>query len=717
MQAISNRIVIGNDQDNPIVTFENAEIIAVNSDTSVSLVGEELYINQFEATVDYYVWVPYVFKPTDYDGFLSSDGLVLCTKQNYDIRLLPYGTKIVYYSGNEVAGVFYVKTVERVARAWYKIHAISAIGLLDKQYHRGGIYQGQYFQDVVAEILGNDYNYVVDGVVAVQRVYGWLPYDTKRNNLYQLLTAYGVEIVLGDSGAMFFTFPEEAQARPIPTDRVFVGGTVIYDEPASLVEVNEHSYHYDPNVEEVTLFDNSADESVTDAMIIFDEPIYPASIYCSTGNLTISSTHANFAVVSGSGILSGKPYVHNIRLVSKTNPNAPVEKVVSVQDATLVTFINADNVLSRLSEYYFNATRVEQDIKVENEKCGYLYSTENPYNEVMTGYIVKMSKSVTSFARATCRFLLNYRPTGQGQAYTDRVLIPLPEGASETWTIPQDVFEKETPLVRIVLIGRGQNGTPGADGEDGISSSTVTGRGRGGRGGAPGTGGIGGNILIVTLDATGLTEITLSNSGNDSVLRSQYYNYSSADGAPNSFGYFDILNGDIYAYPGIDGTAGGAGGDGDVYSHTTGEESVAQPGEDVEYLGTLYTGGVAGSRAVIPGNTVGISGNLKIYLSACGGGAAAPGENGGDAVGYTGPTEWGDPGNGADAVPASLPSPNYGNGGNGGNGGGGGGAGHSTEYWNYAYTSVIGTESGPPGKGGKGSDGSAGNYGCAIIYY
>ena len=109
-------------------------IISVDSDTSVSLVGEELYINQFSTTVDYYVWIPYVFKPTDYDGFLSSDGKLLCSKKNYDLRLLPYGTKIVYYSGENIAGVFYAKTVERVQRAWYKISAVSAIGLLDKQY-------------------------------------------------------------------------------------------------------------------------------------------------------------------------------------------------------------------------------------------------------------------------------------------------------------------------------------------------------------------------------------------------------------------------------------------------------------------------------------------------------------------------------------------------------------------------------------------------------
>lgn len=717
MAAIENRIVIGNDQNDPIFVFTNDEIMSVNSDTSVSLVGEELYIDQFSTEVDYYVWIPYVFKPTDYDGFLSSDGKVLCTKMNYDIRLLPYGTKIVYYMAGAIAGVYYVKTVERTGREFYKITAVSAIGLMDKQPHKGGIYTGQYLQDVIEDIMGTDYNYSIDGVVATQRVYGWLPYSTKRDNLYQIMLAYGVEILTGDNGAMFFTFPDDSQTYQIPVERVYSGGKVIYDEPASQIDISEHSYHYDPNVQEEVLFDNSADETVTDALVTFNHPIYPASIYCSSGSLTITEAATNYAIVSGVGILSGKPYVHNVRVISNTNSSAPVEKVVSVKDATLITFITADSVLSRLSEYYFNATRVEQGILVETEKPGRMYATQNAFGEVMTGFISRMQKSVTSIAKANCRFIQNYDPTGAGQAYTERVLIPLPEGASETWAIPQAVFDKENPVFRVVLIGRGQDGAPGADGADGTSSGTNSGLGKGGAGGAPGAGGLGGNIMIVTLNATGLTQVTLSNSGNDSVLSSQYYHYSSVNGSPNSFGYFDILTGEVLAYPGNDGVAGANGGDGDYYSHTSGEASTAQPGGDVEYEGTLYTGGSAGERAIISGSTVGISGNIRIYLSACGGGAAAPGENGGDAVGYTGPTEWGDPGNGADAVPASPPSANYGNGGNGGNGGGGGGAGASVEYWNYAYTSVIGTESGTPGKGGKGSDGSAGNYGCAIIYY
>lgn len=724
MAAIPNRIVIGNDQENPIVVFENPEIIAVNSDTSVSLIGEELYIDQFDATVDYFVWIPYVFKPTDYDGFMSSDSKLLCSKQNYDIRLLPYGTKIVYYAGGSIAGVFYVKNVERVQRAWYKIHAVSAIGLLDKQYHKGGIYTGQYLQDVIEDIIGSDYDYIIDGTVAVQTVYGWLPYDTRRANLYQVLLAYGVEITVGDNGAMFFSFPDDMPVQQIPASRVFTGGKIIYDEPASRVEIDEHSYHYDPGNEEQVLFDNSSDAAVTDTMVVFDQPIYPASIYCAEGNLTIGSTHANFAIVSGVGVLKGIPYVHNARLLAQENPNAPTEKVVSVQNATLISFVTADNVLARLSEYYFNATRVEQDIRVETEKPGKLYTTEDPFNQLMTGYISKMTKSVTSFARAVCRFICNYEPTGSGQAFTNRVLIPLGPGASETWPIPASVFQKETPTIRVTLIGKGADGENGQDGETPTDSPDKA--GKGGAGGLGGAGGAGGNIFTVSFLATGLTEITLANSGIDSVLNSLYYQYSSADGAPSRFGYFDVLTSEVFAHPGADGVSGGKGGDGDYYTHSRAAEATMTDGEDVEYMGATYHGGAFAGRNVINGSQVFVnsqySGNLTLYTAGAGGGGAAVGSDGGDAYAADNTPaqtwwEWGKGGDGADGADADPTGSVYGNGGNGGHGGGGGGAGACYESYNHVYSSVIGTGNKGSGTGGAGGQGGAGNYGCAIIYY
>ena len=651
------------------------------------------------------------------EAFVSSNGYILCSRQNYDVRLLPYGTKITYYEEGIVAGVFYVKNVERINKSFYKINAISAIGLLDKQYHKGGIYTGERFPEIIADILGDDYNYIIDGIVAVQQVFGWLPYDTKRNNLYQLLLAYGVEIILGDNGALFFTFPEAEKATEISASRVFSGGTITYDEPASTVEIYEHSYHYDPNVDEVVLFDNSSDEAVYSAFVKFDEPIYPSTIYCESGSLTIETYDTNYAIITGSGILKGTPYVHNVRIITKENENAQTEKVVSVQDATLISFINSDNVLARLSEYYFRTYTVNQDIVIQNEKPGHLYTTKNAFGEVITGYITRMTKSISSFARATCRFIQNYTPTGLGQTYTERVVIPLGENESDTWTIPQEVFEKEIPLIRIALIGRGRDGEPGQKGENGNSSMGYQ-VGTGGAGGEGGKGGIGGNILIVTILATGLTELTFYNIGRNSVMTSSLYNYSSADGAPNNYGYFDIMTGELLAYPGKDGAAGAAGGDGDVYTHSDVTEPTSTPGGDVIYKNELYSGGNVSSRHIYSGGELGVTASLRVYVSSAGGGGASPGGDGGDGWGaertFHGHGHGGD---GGEPVPPDLPDPMYGNGGNGGNGSAGGGCGCMREWYNYDYSKVIASDYIQGGWPARPSDGTPGNYGCAIIYY
>ena len=207
-------------------------------------------------------------------------------------------------------------------------------------------------------------------------------------------------------------------------------------------------------------------------------------------------------------------------------------------------------------------------------------------------------------------------------------------------------------------------------------------------------------------------------SGVNSVMTSSLYNYSSASGAPNNYGYFDILTGELYAMPGQNGKNGGKGGDGDYYTHTTGEGSTATAGENVTYNGVTYYGGAAGSRAVIRGNQLGISANLTIYFSAPAGGGAAVGNNGQAGRTYRAVAGFRDcgPGDGANAIAPPNPS-GYGTGGNGGHGGGGGGSGCNWEYWNTEYSSVIGNESHASGKGGTGSAGTDGNYGCAIIYW
>lgn len=707
-------------KESSLIEIYNDAITNVQIDTAVSMIGDELFIDQFVPTLWYEVWNPYIINPYDQEdvvkGFKSSDGKIICSRRNYNLREVPYGSKITYFSNDINVGEFFCKNVERVGKSTYKINAMSAVGLMDRQYHVGGIYTGQPFSDVVADILGPGYEYTIDGLVAAESVSGWLPYDTKRNNLHQLIMAYGVNIVKGDNGKMFFTFLDGvATPEEIAQSHIFSGGSVTYDEPASRIELTEHGYHYVADVDEEVLFDNAGEDSVVNSLVTFGHPIYPESIYVESGSIEIHDLGVNYVRISGLGVLKGKPYTHNMRVLSEDNENAQDENVKKIEDATLVTMMNSENVLIRLAQYYFNATTITQDMEITKEKAGDRYIMHNAFREYLTGFITKMSTTVSSFRRASCEIIQNYIPIGQGASYTHQYTIKLDTGDRETWTIPEEVREKDKQTVRVVLIGFGNDGYPGEPGEDAHQGSEYT-VSKGGTGGLGGDGGLGGKVLPITLLVDDVTEIDFYNEGRDSILNCSKYHYTSANGSSSSTGYYDPYSGNIYALPGKPGHRGGNGGDGGQMKPNV-QEIPATAGEDIEYNGVLYTGGKVGSHSQFNGSSVGISGNITIYISEFGGGGAAVGSNGGDGRGKTAYNEWGDPGNGANGANGDVTEGGYGDGGNGGHGGGGGGGAALAYWYNRPYNYVNLVQDGEVGHGGLGGAGSPGHCGCAIIYW
>ena len=287
-----NKIIIG-DREAPILSFENNEIISINEVSSVSMVGAELSIDQLAPVVRYKVLIKQAFVPSNYSGFRTADGLKLYGKHNYDLRKLPYGTKISFISDNQPVGEYFCESVEREGMERYLINAVSVIGLMDKQISKGGIYDGQLFGDVLKSIIGDEYRYTINEDVAALQIFGWLPYSTRRKNLHQLLVANGVNIVRQSTAELLFTFLANATPEEIPVARVYDEGRVKYGDAASRVEVTEHTYHYLSNVEEVTLFDNTRTDPVENTLVTFEMPVYPSSLRVTEGDLRILSSHVN----------------------------------------------------------------------------------------------------------------------------------------------------------------------------------------------------------------------------------------------------------------------------------------------------------------------------------------------------------------------------------------------------------------------------------------
>ena len=726
MRAIPNKVVIG-DEDAPILTFYNDSIKNVTEETAVSLIGDELFIDQFVPVVSYNLLIQYILTPADqenYNGLISADGYVLCSRYNYDIRNIPYGTPVRFYVDGKINGLFYCNTVDRQGKNLFKINCMSAIGLMNRQRSKGGIYTGQRFDAVAAEIMGDEYTYDIEPDVAELQVFGWLPYSTRRRNLHQLLAAYGVTITRSDTGGMLFTFLKAIDSQKIPSSRVFNGGSVVYGEPASRVEVLEHGYHYLSTTEYEVLYDTQA-ETVENVLVTFDKPIYAPSLMVEEGgDLTISSSGTNFAVISGTGILKGKPYVHTVKRLTADNGDALTEKIVTVEEATLVTVANSESVLARLSAYYFHATTVQNSIIVDGETTGKRYSFENAFHEPTNAFLAKKSTMVSSFLRAECEWIQDYMPVAEGTAFNKRAILELTD-TEQRWDIPDSVYEKDVPQIRCVLIGRGSDGASGEDGETGGYGNDSEG-GPGGAGGKGGKGGAGGKVYSVTIDCKNLAFIRYKNIDGNTVLYAADDMYSSANGNASRSGFVEVFSGAVYALPGNDGVDGAAGGKGGCNPAVGASPQKATNGSDLEYDGTTYKGGKGGKMQAVRARNYSTKyhENMTWRFGGNGGGGAAAGANGHDATDLTGGNEdfeWPTGGAGADATETQPTVELYGSGGNGGSGGGGGGGASNHYWWNDVYTVLISTwsheESNIPGNGGKGSAGTAGYKGCLIIYY
>lgn len=697
-----NKVVIG-DPEAPLLVFENDSIESITEDTAVAIVGDELSVDQFTPAVRYHVFLRYVFSPADYAQFITRNGLIMCCHYSYDIRKLPYATPVTFYSNGKIRGKYYSETVDRLGRDQYGLNAISAIGLMDKQRSVGGIYSGQLFREVLQDILGSDYQYTISDDVAAVPVYGWLPFSTRRQNLHQLIMAYGVNIIRSDTGDMLFTFLRDSGAEDIPESEVFYGGSMRYNDPASRVEVTEHAYHYIPTVETKTLFDNSTTDAVHAATVTFEDPIMTDTLE-TTGGLKIHSAGVNYAVISGVGVLTGKPYTHTTKIVSADNPDAVNENVRRVEDATLVSLQNSENVLARLSQYYFNVDIVENDIVLKNERCGKRYNVLNGFYEETTGFISKMSASISSIIRARCEFIQNYTPVGAGATYTNCVILPEDTGS---WEIPESVFQKEIPKIRVVLIGNGYRGEDGEAGETGKPGDGNRG-GDGGKGGAGGKAGVGGKIYSETYKPSG--DATTLFYGRDlkgnSYIKGGLLNITSADGVSTPTGFLEVFSGKVFALPGTDGLSGSNGGKGGNYN-PNGSGSIGENGEDFIADGQIWYGGICEGNFE---DTI-IDSKNPVWIGSGGGGGACYGSGGQNS-------QWiGDGGRGGDANNARATDSIYGAGGNGGHGGGGGGGGGTFVIKHKDYGNEVGRGGYAGGDGGLGSAGSAGYQGCVIIYY
>ena len=640
---------------------------------------------------------------------LEADTLdITVLSESGTIRYFDKNEKVEFFRSGSRVGTYHLQSVTRVGPKLYTLSALSAVGLLIVRPHRGSIYTGQTVAEVVAEICG-DIPILIETVYRNIKLYGWLPIASARDNLRQVLFAIGAWLHTDENGTLRVQKLWDGTASVIDFNSVDSRNIhVKHLDPVSAVAVTEHQYI--AGTEDVTLFEGTAQQG---DVIEFDEPAHTLT----AEGFTILESGANYAVLSaGTGKLTGKSYVHNRRVVTRTVTEGVAENVEPITDATLVSLVNSSAVAQRIAAYYACREQLTVDVNPAGEHAGHVVSLWNEWDKQQTlACIASRETTISGLLKSRTSALVGFLPPQPetSEYYDERVILT---GSGE-WTVPEGVTS-----LRAVLIDQGADGTDGTDGagsngtqiivtsdDDTKGGTWSTQPSNGGAGGEGGLGGEGGRILLADLDVTPGASFAYS-----VAEETTFDNLSSANGSRSDAGFTDPITSGVYGKKGNDGVSGGDGGNGGRASGSTFDPG-ANGGDVLPYTGGL---GADGSYSMIPeSRSIYIGGQLSVR-GGPGGGGAAYGKNGNDATNISNQTLT--PGNGANA---SLPveAGNYGCGGNGGHGGGGAG-GASGCYVSHGAYKHSGTAPGlwftfPGGTGGAGSKGSPGKPGCIILYY
>ena len=718
----------------------NADLVSGNCLLSHAMTGDTLAAD----TLDFRIWsdtglgkVDADFLTADEKTITTQDGKVFRCFVEKDLTDFVAGDSVEYKRDGKLVGKFYLRNVKRSYK-FYDFTCISAIGILGDTLHYGGIYTGQTVAEVAAEIL-EGLPYEIDPIVGDIKLYGWLPIDTKRNNLQQITIATAIAVRTKPDGTLLLTALSNDIKGTIGANRMVVGANVEVDKPYSAVQVTEH--YFQAIDEEIILFSES---SVKTEFLKFNEPVHDLTV---TGG-TLIEWGANYAIVECNGFteVKAKKYLHTTRTVTiGTVEGLPSDKIYSVNNATLINSLNSSGVAQKLYEAYTKPTTIQSNIFFGNERAGDVVRVVNPHTkETESAFLKKQDINISNLLLANSDFIVDFTPSGAVTGYKNRVLIT--EGTS--WTVPAGVTE-----IRAILIGGGSGGDGGENGEPGTKGGKFPNLGRaltdndsiyfyaqyngdggkGGKGGQPGDPGkvLDTGPLSVTPGETLPLSIGSGGTGGDAGQsgnpggNTTFAGLSSANGQVMPLGYVDILTGDRFAskmFPGVSGQDGAGKNNLDLQDVNGAIETyVNQEGWSGQ---TLYSG-YLGLKP--PGYEwyywywgSGSSRKYAYSIGGHGGGGAYGnvanryGEDGGSAD-DTEPNQTihgGDGGKGSDGGP-SKNGVAYGDGGYGGHGGGGGGGGGAAGNYQYPNQEWPGS-GGAGGKGGKGGDGK---QGCIIIYY
>ena len=282
----------------------------------------------------------------------------------------------VYFNGELKATTFVKKSTRKAKRLW-SIQSEDYIGLMDSIPYYGGIYTNKNAVELLTDIFTvAKVPYNIDDVFANAVVTGYIPFTTCRDALMQVAFAIQAVVDTSNSEVVKIFALEEDVKQTIPLNRIMQGQNFSDDETVTGVEVAVHTYK--PITETMDVYDATESGTGQNILVKFSEPLHDLSI--TNGSFAIDDKgnelkYTNYAVINANVgcILQGQKYEHTTQTRRKNNLvvlASEIEKVISVESATLVSAYNIDNVIEKCYNWLIKTNQTNLKI-VEGKHVQY----------------------------------------------------------------------------------------------------------------------------------------------------------------------------------------------------------------------------------------------------------------------------------------------------------------------------------------------------------
>ena len=292
---------------------------------------------------------------------INTADFTLDSKTDMDYSFQAKQPLSVYFNGELKATTFVKKSTRNAKRLW-SIQSEDYIGLMDSIPYYGGIYTNKNAVKLLTDIFTvAKVPYTIDDVFAKAVVTGYIPFTTCRDALMQVAFAIQAVVDTSNSEVVKVFALEDDIKQTIPLNRIMQGQNFADEETVTGVEVVAHTYSC--VAERMTAYDANESGTGENIFVKFSEPLD----FLNITNGSIISKGENYAVINANKgcILSGNKYEHTTFTKRKNNPIASAndtEKIISIENATLVSASNIDNILEKCYNWLIRTNSINLKI-------------------------------------------------------------------------------------------------------------------------------------------------------------------------------------------------------------------------------------------------------------------------------------------------------------------------------------------------------------------